>query len=251
MNEREDVQRKAMALVALAANFDKKMPEALLELWLELLAPYSAETVRAAVRKVMETYAYKTLPPFAVIKEALDDLAGVSDRSLERQAVAEWGVLLRAIAGHGYCHKPALHPTTEYVVRLLGGWQTVCLWTQSELSFKRRDFVDFWIESHGRVEWMEQGAALAAGAVRRALNASRPASSALAASAPARPSAASAREAGARPSGGGTASGGEGSRPGGGQRSGGGRPRPGGRPVSLDEAITAMLASAGGAPEGL
>lgn len=247
MNEHEDVHRKAMALVALAANFDRKMPEALLELWLELLAPYSADAVRAAVRKVMETYAYKTLPPFAVIKEALDDLAGVSDRSLERQAVAEWGVLLTAIAGHGYCHKPALHPTTEYVVRLLGGWQTVCLWTQSELSFKRRDFVNFWVESHGRVERMEQGAALAAGAVRRALGASRSAPAALAGSVPT--SSFSAREAGVRP-------GGEGSRPGGGIAPGSGvtsasASRSGGRPASLSEAVAAMLSSAGGAPEGL
>lgn len=169
MSEREDVRRKAMALVALAANFDRKMPESLLELWLELLGPYAADAVRAAVRKVMETYAYKTLPPFAVLKEALDDLAGTSDRSLERQATAEWGLLLRAVAGHGYCHKPDLHPTTEYVVRLLGGWQTVCLWTQAELSFKRRDFINFWIESHGRVDSMEQGAALAAANLRPAL----------------------------------------------------------------------------------
>jgi hypothetical protein len=148
-----------MALVALAANYDKKMSEALLELWLELLAPYDAETVRRAVRRVMETYAYKTLPPFAVIRQALDDLAGLSERALERQATAEWGRLLRAIADRGHRAQPRLHPTTDYVLRLLGGWQAACMWLETELAFKRRDFVAFWTDAHGRVDLMNEGAA--------------------------------------------------------------------------------------------
>ncbi len=162
---------KSMALVGLAANFGKELPEPLLELWLDLLAPYPADMVRAAVKNVIENYAYKTLPPFAVLKSALDDLAGSSEKALELQAMSEWWLLSEAVARCGHNNKPALHPTTEHVVRLLGGWRAVCLWTYSDADFKRRDFIRLWVESHGRVEIMELGAAAVAriGAARPAL----------------------------------------------------------------------------------
>lgn len=160
-----DETKKIMALSALAENYGKEFSEALLDMWLNLLSGHSAEQVFAAVKVVIERYEYKTLPPFAVLKSALDDISGVGEKALELQALAEWGVLGEAIAKNGYYNKPELHPTTEHVLRLLGGWSAACQWTYTEADFKRRDFLRLWADAHGRVEVLQLGA----GAVQQAL----------------------------------------------------------------------------------
>lgn len=153
-----DEERKISALLALAENFGKEFPENLLDMWLELLKPYSARHVHLAVRAVLEEYEYKTLPPFAVLRRALDDLAGTSEKSLELQAVAEWGVLLKTIDRVGYYGVPKLHSTTAYVVRLMGGWESVCCWPEKGMEFRRKDFIELWAQSHGKVDRMALGA---------------------------------------------------------------------------------------------
>lgn len=160
-----ETARKLSALDALAANYGAELNENLKLLWLDLLEAYSAEHVRSAVKIVIERYEYKTLPPFAVLKKALDELSGTGEKALELQAIAEWGILDKAIEDVGYYGAPKFHPTTAHVVRLMGGWGAVCNWFTKDLDFKRRDFIDLWINSHGRVEYMELGA----GAVQDAL----------------------------------------------------------------------------------
>ncbi len=164
--------QKTIAINALAENYGKKFSADLLNLWLDLLMPYPVGLVEAAVKVVLERYEYKTLPPFAVLKSALDDISGVGEKALELQALAEWGVLGEAIAKNGYYNKPGLHPTTEHALRLLGGWADACQWNMKELDFKRRDFIRLWVDSHGRVEQMQLGAggvlqALTSGTDRR------------------------------------------------------------------------------------
>lgn len=153
-----DDAAKTSALQGLAENFGKKISDPLLDMWLELLAPYPAAMVLQAVKVVIERYEFKTLPPFAVLKNALNDLAGTSDKALELQAISEWGALLEAIGRFGHTHKPPLHPTTDYALRLMGGWLDACRnWNTREMDFKRRDFISFWVSSHGRVEQMRLG----------------------------------------------------------------------------------------------
>lgn len=163
--------QKSMAINALAENFGKEFSPELLGLWLDLLAPYPVGQVQQAVKNVIERYEFKTLPPFAVLKNALDDLTGTSEKALGLQALAEWGILNEAIGTFGYYSKPELHQTTEHVLRLLGGWADACQWNMKELDFKRRDFIRLWVDSHGRVEQMQLGArgvvqALASGSDR-------------------------------------------------------------------------------------
>ena len=164
--------QKALAINAMAENFGKEFSPELLNMWLDLLAPYPVGQVQAAVKAVIERYEFKTLPPFAVLKSALDDFSGTSEKALELQAIAEWGVLNEAIGKYGYYNKPELHPTTEHALRLLGGWEDACQWNMKELDFKRRDFIRLWVDSHGRVEQMQLGAggvlqALTSGTDRR------------------------------------------------------------------------------------
>lgn len=153
-----DEERKISALLALAENFGKEFPENLLDMWLELLKPYSAQHAHLAVRVVLEQYEYKTMPPFAVLRRALDDLVGISEKALVLQAVAEWGVLIETIDRIGYYGVPKLHPTTAYVVRLMGGWDSVCRWPEKGMEFRRKEFIELWAQSHGKADRMKLGA---------------------------------------------------------------------------------------------
>ena len=149
---------KLAAIDALAANFGVEVPAALKVAWLDLLRVYPVQQVEDAVKAVMGHYEYKTMPPFAVLQAALDDLRGLGEKALKLQAIAEWAQLYDAISYFGYYSKPKLHPTTEYVLRLLGGWEVSCMWTNSELEFRRKDFLRLWMDSHDRVDILELGA---------------------------------------------------------------------------------------------
>lgn len=157
--------RKIMALTALAENYGKEFSDALLNAWLDLLAEYPSEQVESAVKAVIKSYEYKTLPPFAVIQRELDRMDGTSKESLELQALAEWSVLQDEIIACGWYSRPQLHPTTAYVVRLMGGWQAVCEWETKYIDVKHKDFIAHWAAAHGRVDKMMLGAAGAAKAL--------------------------------------------------------------------------------------
>lgn len=163
-----DETQKSMAINALAENFGKEFSSELLGLWLELLEPYPATLVKKAAKLVIERYEFKTFPPFAVFKNALDDLAGTSKKSLELQAVAEWGVVLNLLSQFGPYNAPSLHSTTEHALNLLGGWSEACRWDMKELDFKRRDFIRLWVDAHGKVEHMRLGAGGVAKAIMSA-----------------------------------------------------------------------------------
>ena len=151
--------KKAIALTALAENFGATMSEPLTESWLRLLAGYTPEQVDRAVQKVIETHVYRGLPPFAVLKNALDGQCGISPAAIETQAIAEWGLMLDAIESQGRYTKPPFCPTTEYVLRLMGGWDAACSWETENLSWRRKEFIALWKEAHGKTEYMQLGAA--------------------------------------------------------------------------------------------
>jgi len=153
-------ESKMKALFVMAANFGKEMPESLLELWLSLLAPYSAEQVQAGVRQVIADYEFRAIPPFAVLRKAIDKACGLvpSEQVQNIQALAEWGKVLSAIRQYGRYRDPEFCTTTSYVVGLMGGWQVVCSWTEEELHWRSREFQNHWKMAHGREEAMLHGA---------------------------------------------------------------------------------------------
>lgn len=155
----EAESKKAIAITVLAENFGKELSPALASLWLDLLAPYESAHVQAAVRAVIEGYEFKTLPPFAVLKRELDNLAGTSEQAVTLQAAAEWTRLQEAVSRCGSYALPAdMHPTTAHVVRVMGGWAAVCAWETRSLDFKRRDFIDLWTQADGKTDVLALGA---------------------------------------------------------------------------------------------
>lgn len=159
MNEK---MRKVSAIMLLSTNYDSAMPDGLLDIWVNLLEEYSAHEVENGVAEVIKTYQYKTRPPYAILRKAIDKVTGKKqiepEVSLDMQAEAEWDKLLDAIFQYGRYRKPQLHPTTEFVLRGMGGWDAACDWETDRLDFKRRTFIEKWKMSHGNEEYMELGA---------------------------------------------------------------------------------------------
>lgn len=159
MNEK---MRKAAAIAFLSANYDSTMPDGLLDIWLELLAEYSADAVEAGIKNVIQTYEYKTRPPFAVLRKSIDKTCGIRridpDEAIKIEAEAEWDGLLDGIADYGRYNQPELHPTTAYILRGMGGWEAACSWETNRLEWRHKEFVEKWIMAYGREEAMALGA---------------------------------------------------------------------------------------------
>ena len=154
-----ETQAKLAALAALAENYGANLSPALLKLWLQLLTPYTAEQVAAAVARVVTEYEYKTLPPFAVLKKALDSGSGQGADAVEAMAAAEWQRVLAEIERVGsYGNPKGLHETTLCVLRSMGGWDVACQWPVDWLEQRRKEFVAQWVQAHGKAGAMALGA---------------------------------------------------------------------------------------------
>lgn len=154
----------------LASNYSAELDEDTATLWLVLMSAYSVEDCRCAVLSVVrgcgfESVRFGSLPPFALIQRELDARTGTvrGERNLALQAEAEWGRLLEEVRSCGFWRTPKLHPTTEFVVRQLGGWERVCRWKEEDLSWKRREFLSAWREAAGREDVLSLGAEAVAG----------------------------------------------------------------------------------------
>ena len=154
----EDLKRKTTAIMALAENYQHELSDPLLKLWLKNLNPWPVEFVETAVAMVIRTYKGWKFPSYSALQSALDELCGKSQAQLRDQAIAEWGLLMRNISHRGTRNEPEHHPTTAYVIRVLGGWASICQWKISELDFKQRNFLDLWIQSNGKTDVLAQGA---------------------------------------------------------------------------------------------
>lgn len=154
-----DTAQKLKALYGLAMNYGKELPEQLAELWLQLLAPYTAEQVAQAVARVVTTYEFKTLPPFAVLKRQLDVFKGIGAEAVESMAAAEWQRVLAEIERVGsYGNPKGLHETTICVLRSMGGWGAACQWPVDWLEQRRKDFCGLWVQAYGKAVAMSLGA---------------------------------------------------------------------------------------------
>ena len=165
-----DAEEKMRLIRMLASNYSAELDEDTATLWLVLMSAYSVEDCRSAVLSVVrgcgfESVRFGSLPPFALIQRELDARTGTvrGERNLALQAEAEWGRLLEEVRSCGSWRTPKLHPTTEFVVRQLGGWERVCRWKEEDLSWKRREFLSAWREAAGREDVLSLGAEAVAG----------------------------------------------------------------------------------------
>ncbi len=153
-------ERIIAALQAMAQNFNSKVPDTLLQMWLSLLKPYRVEEIETGVKRVILEYEYKTLPPFAVLRQAIEKSLStyVDDSTLQAMAEAEWAALREQVRRIGVYRTPRLdNVTTACVVDLMGGWETMCNMTVGELPYRRRDFIELWLNSREKEAAMLTG----------------------------------------------------------------------------------------------
>lgn len=155
-----DLERKTKAIGGIAENFSAAFTPDMLKIWLRMLRQYPPELVEAGAVRVIETYAYKTMPPYAVLREAIEEVSGHGPKSTELKAAAEWTRLQEEVSHCGsYAPPEDMHPTTAHVVGVMGGWKAVCAWETRYLDLKRREFVDLWTQADGKADVLAMGAA--------------------------------------------------------------------------------------------
>lgn len=158
----DDTRKVGEALNALAMNFNSEIKPELFAIWLAKLSEFPANVVLMAVSNVMDTYEFKTLPPYAILRNEVLKLMGRVEKPEDKtaKAQAEWDILVRKIERIGSYGEPGeLHETTDYVLRAMGGWSVLCSsLTQANMPFMAKDFVTRWVQADGKVEAMEGGA---------------------------------------------------------------------------------------------
>ena len=155
-------QRKIAALMALAENFRTEMSQSLMATWMRLLKPFAAEQVEAGADRLIRTKSGK-LPVYADLEKAIREACRLPEpvdpeKSLKAQAEAEWEQVNDQVRRVGSYGNPRFHPTTERVIRSMGGWGAVCAWETASKEWKHKDFVRLWQDFHEVGDAMELGA---------------------------------------------------------------------------------------------
>lgn len=140
----------AERLAAIAMTFDKELPKQVADIYWEALRPYPADTLeRAFVRAIREC---------TFFPKPAELIAFIEGTPLERAEVA-WNAMLTAMSKVGAGASVRFWDATIHAVILsLGGWQQVCLWEESELPYRRREFMALYAAHRGAGERPEYAA---------------------------------------------------------------------------------------------
>ena len=159
-----EIKRKTAAVYGLAKTYGFRMDDDVLKLWLMALEDFSAEQVEKGVALAIRTEEYSKMPVPAKIIRKIREACGIpspldQQKAKEAQAEAEWGQVLEQVRRVGSYGSPRFHPTTQRVLRAMGGWSSLCeSMTSANRDFKRRDFISMWQTYHEAGDAMELGA---------------------------------------------------------------------------------------------
>ena len=156
-------QRKAAAIFGLAKMCRETIDSDMVKLWIDLLSSYTAQQVEKGVRHCLLNKQKREMPSPAelvgFICKANALPAKVDEaKSLKAQAEAEWEQVNDQVRRVGSYGNPKFHPTTERVIRSMGGWGAVCAWETASKEWKHKDFVRLWQDFHEVGDAMELGA---------------------------------------------------------------------------------------------
>ena len=157
-------QRKVAAVYGLASVCGTSVNENALKIWLMALEDFSAEQVEKGVALAIKTEEYAKMPVPAKIIRKIREACGIPspldrEKAKQAQAEAEWAQVLDQVKRVGSYGSPRFHPTTERVLRAMGGWSSLCeTMTSANRDFKRRDFIAMWQTYHETGDAMDLGA---------------------------------------------------------------------------------------------
>ena len=160
-NADKEREAKLAILNGLAGNYSATLAPETSKMWLYLLKNYSVAQVQEAALNVIRKHAdvpYRSMPSFAMMQAELDALDGTlrGEENVRLQAEAEWSWLIGNVDSY---HEPRMHPVTERVVRMMGGWQCICSWLEKDLNWRHKEFTDLWKTVQGKEEYLALGAA--------------------------------------------------------------------------------------------
>jgi hypothetical protein len=165
MNSRQvEDQRKIAAVYGLGSVCGTSVNENALKIWLMALEDFSAEQVEKGIALAIKTEEYSKMPVPAKIIRKIREACGIpspldQQKAKEAQAEAEWAQVLDQVRRVGSYGNPKFHPTTQRVLRAMGGWSALCeSMTSANRDFKRRDFISMWQTYHETGDAMELGA---------------------------------------------------------------------------------------------
>ncbi|MFA5378171.1 MAG: DUF6475 domain-containing protein [Dehalococcoidia bacterium] len=121
------------AISGLAEVFNAEMSEMKLAIYEEALSRFSDEQVQAAIN-----YSAGTMRFFPKPVELIEAIEG----SKEEQATLAWESLLNAITHEGAYHTVDFEDgRISKTVRMLGGWQEICMTPTKKLQWLCKDFI--------------------------------------------------------------------------------------------------------------
>jgi hypothetical protein len=138
-----DKRMFAEAITGLAELFDKKLSQATLKIYYEVLKDMSEKDFIASVEKLMSEWSYSYMPKPAHILNALK-----SKENFEVEANNEWKKVIEAVERQGRYKNVVFEnlATNSAVHTITGGdWSELCNKTYEQLDWIKKEFVKFYI----------------------------------------------------------------------------------------------------------
>jgi len=146
---------KLMAFITAAV--DKPVARPTVDAYYEMLGDLPYDLAAVAVKKIIATDEYPTLPTIGKIRQAAAEIS----RGHILSAAEAWGMVIKAIHGYGYYREAeALSALPEHVAEVVRwmGWQSICM--SDKIDVVRGQFVKMY-ETHQKRE--QEQAVLPAG----------------------------------------------------------------------------------------
>ena len=134
--------------------YNKEFTEEQAVVWYDFFKNETYDNFRNAVKRIIPKKQF--MPSIAELKQ---EITLLKNPVLQLKADEEWENVLRAISKYGYYRgdegMKSLNPTTAKVVRMLGGWGSICQSTDGD--WLRKNFMDLF---NTKVENYEEAALL-------------------------------------------------------------------------------------------
>lgn len=157
---------KTEIILMIAENFGVQATERIIYLWLSLLEDYPEAVCQKAALSLIRNagnnqVAFNSMPPFALMQKELDALTGQFSDPKEQclaNASNAWNKLMKAVEVFGSYRVPkGFDRTLLYCIRSLGGWSVICNWKESDLNWRKKEFLELYQLADGKVDLLEAG----------------------------------------------------------------------------------------------
>lgn len=157
-----DSRKVATMIMAMAENFNTTLTDARMGLIMESLKPFDDEAIGAAVKKILRTGRF-----FPTVAELLDAVEGGSQQDqIMLEAEHQWKQLWVAVEKGAWANyygekRPGpdayLNPTALLVLRQMGGRGAMLEWKESDLHWRRKEWLELYQSLHGNERLLVEG----------------------------------------------------------------------------------------------